>query len=58
VRLAEGVGDEVVSKAELRERPYTRKEVYRHSSVLRHKLSRQPRAEPRSAAEVLGPTRA
>ena len=30
-----------------------RKEVYRHSSILRHKLNRQERAEPRSADEVL-----
>ncbi|SBW17981.1 catalase family protein [Protofrankia symbiont of Coriaria ruscifolia] len=32
-----------------------RKEVYRHSSIERHKLNQQPRAEPRSADEVLGP---
>ncbi|MFG2883396.1 catalase family protein [Streptomyces sp. NPDC048297] len=32
-----------------------RKEVYRHASVLRHKLNQQPRTEPRSADEVLGP---
>jgi len=30
-----------------------RKEVYRHSSILRHKLNRQERAEPRSADDVL-----
>jgi len=30
-----------------------RKEVYRHSSILRHKLNRQERVEPRSADEVL-----
>ena len=30
-----------------------RKEVYPHSSILRHKLNRQERAEPRSADEVL-----
>ncbi|WP_225826957.1 catalase family protein [Streptomyces naphthomycinicus] len=30
-----------------------RKEVYRHSSVERHKLNRQPRTEPRSADEIL-----
>jgi hypothetical protein len=30
-----------------------RKEVYRHSSMLRHKLNRQERREPRSADEVL-----
>ena len=36
-----------------------RKEVYRHSSVLRHNLNRQARTEPHSADEVLplsGPT--
>ncbi|MFF8905938.1 catalase family protein [Streptomyces olivaceoviridis] len=32
-----------------------RKEVYRHSSIARHKLNQQPRTEPRSADEVLGP---
>ncbi|QDN80125.1 catalase family protein [Streptomyces sp. S1A1-7] len=32
-----------------------RKEVYRHSSIKRHKLNQQPRTEPRSADEVLGP---
>jgi len=30
-----------------------RKEVYRHSSILRHQLNRQPRIEPSSADEVL-----
>jgi hypothetical protein len=30
-----------------------RKEVYRHSSVLRHKLNDQERREPRSADEML-----
>ena len=30
-----------------------RKEVYRHSSILRHNLNRQQRIEPRSADEVL-----
>jgi catalase len=30
-----------------------RKEVYRHSSILRHKLNRQQRTEPNSAGEVL-----
>jgi hypothetical protein len=30
-----------------------RKEVYRHSSILRHKLNRQQRTEPRGADEVL-----
>jgi hypothetical protein len=30
-----------------------RKEVYRHSSILRHKLNRQERSEPRSADQVL-----
>jgi hypothetical protein len=30
-----------------------RKEVYRHSSMLRHKLNRQDRTEPRSADHVL-----
>ena len=30
-----------------------RKEVYRHSSILRHKLNNQQRAEPRSADQVL-----
>jgi hypothetical protein len=30
-----------------------RKEVYRHASVLRHKLNRQERTEPRSADQVL-----
>jgi len=30
-----------------------RKEVYRHSSVLRHKLNQQERMEPRSADQVL-----
>ena len=30
-----------------------RKEVYRHSSILRHKLNQQDRTEPRSADEVL-----
>ncbi|MYX95907.1 catalase, partial [Streptomyces sp. SID486] len=34
-----------------------RKEVYRHSSIARHKLNEQPRTEPRSADEVLGPAR-
>ncbi|MFD8216106.1 hypothetical protein ACFV2U_20765 [Streptomyces sp. NPDC059697] len=34
-----------------------RKEVYRRSSIERHKLNRQPRTEPRSADEVLGPAR-
>ncbi|MFJ2865670.1 catalase family protein [Kitasatospora sp. NPDC087314] len=34
-----------------------RKEVYRHSSIERHKLNRQPRTEPRSIDEVLGPAR-
>ncbi|WP_329433075.1 catalase family protein [Streptomyces sp. NBC_01280] len=33
-----------------------RKEVYRRSSIERHKLNKQPRTEPRSADEVLGPT--
>ncbi|WP_330456256.1 catalase family protein [Streptomyces sp. NBC_00820] len=32
-----------------------RKEVYRHSSIERHKLNQQPRTEPRSADEVFGP---
>nr|WSX21476.1 catalase family protein [Streptomyces tubercidicus] len=32
-----------------------RKEVYRHSSIERHKLNQQPRTEPRSADEILGP---
>jgi hypothetical protein len=31
----------------------TRKEVYRHSSIQRHKLNQQRREEPRSAAELL-----
>ncbi|SHN03589.1 catalase family protein [Streptomyces yunnanensis] len=31
-----------------------RKEVYRRSSIARHKLNQQPRAEPCSADEVLG----
>jgi hypothetical protein len=30
-----------------------RKEVYRHSSILRHRLNQQDRTEPRSADEVL-----
>jgi hypothetical protein len=30
-----------------------RKEVYRHSSILRHELNRQQRMEPRSAGDVL-----
>ena len=30
-----------------------RKEVYRHSSILRHELNRQQRTEPRSADQVL-----
>ena len=30
-----------------------RKEVYRHSSILRHQLNRQQRIEPSSADEVL-----
>jgi hypothetical protein len=30
-----------------------RKEVYRHSSILRHKLNQQKRAEPRCADQVL-----
>jgi hypothetical protein len=30
-----------------------RKEVYRHASILRHELNRQPRTEPRSADQVL-----
>ncbi|MBV8992311.1 MAG: catalase family protein [Pseudonocardiales bacterium] len=30
-----------------------RKEVYRHSSILRHKLNQQQRTEPRSADELL-----
>ncbi|MDH6708848.1 hypothetical protein P3T27_005594 [Kitasatospora sp. MAA19] len=34
-----------------------RKEVYRHSSIERHKLNRQPRTEPRSIDEALGPAR-
>ncbi|WP_399085556.1 catalase family protein [Streptomyces sp. BBFR2] len=34
-----------------------RKEVYRRSSIQRHELNDQPRAEPRSADEVLGPRR-
>ncbi|MFD6025660.1 catalase family protein [Streptomyces griseoluteus] len=33
-----------------------RKEVYRHSSIARHKLNQQPRKEPRSVEEVLGPS--
>jgi len=33
-----------------------RKEVYRHSSILRHKLNRQERTEPRSADAVLAVT--
>jgi hypothetical protein len=32
-----------------------RKEVYRHSSIARHKLNQQPRTEPRSIEDVLGP---
>ncbi|ACZ87300.1 catalase family protein [Streptosporangium roseum] len=32
-----------------------RKEVYRQSSIERHKLNQQPRTEPRSADEVLDP---
>ena len=32
-----------------------RKEVYRQSSIERHKLNQQPRTEPRSADEVLAP---
>ncbi|MGW5651531.1 hypothetical protein [Streptomyces humi] len=32
-----------------------RKEVYRQSSIARHKLNQQPRTEPRSADEILGP---
>jgi hypothetical protein len=32
-----------------------RKEVYRHSSILRHKINNQERQEPRSADEVLAP---
>ncbi|MER5408767.1 hypothetical protein [Streptomyces sp. NPDC002769] len=32
-----------------------RKEVYRQSSIQRHKLNQQPRTEPHSADEVLGP---
>ncbi|MET7860617.1 hypothetical protein ABZS81_26070 [Streptomyces sp. NPDC005318] len=35
----------------------TRKEAYRRSFIARHKLNQQPRAEPRSAVEVLGPAR-
>jgi len=31
----------------------SRKEVYRHSSILRHKLNNQERREPRSADEIL-----
>lgn len=31
-----------------------RKEVYRRSSITRHKLNQQPRTEPRSADEVFG----
>ncbi|WP_241745813.1 hypothetical protein [Streptomyces lydicus] len=34
-----------------------RKEVYRQSSIERHKLNQQPRTEPRSADEVLDPAR-
>ncbi|MFK0292870.1 catalase family protein [Streptomyces sp. NPDC090442] len=34
-----------------------RKEVYRHSSIARHQLNRQPRTEPRSIDEVLDPPR-
>jgi hypothetical protein len=30
-----------------------RKEVYRHSSILRHELNRQQRTEPSSADQVL-----
>ena len=30
-----------------------RKEVYRHSSILRHKLNQQERSEPHSADELL-----
>jgi hypothetical protein len=30
-----------------------RKEVYRHSSLLRHQLNQQARVEPRSADDVL-----
>jgi hypothetical protein len=30
-----------------------RKEVYRHSSILRHKLNKQQRTEPCSADKVL-----
>jgi hypothetical protein len=30
-----------------------RKEVYRHSSLLRHKINQQQREEPRTADEVL-----
>ncbi|MFE9612107.1 catalase family protein [Streptomyces sp. NPDC006012] len=32
-----------------------RKEVYRHSSILRHTLNQQPRTEPHGADEVFGP---
>ena len=32
-----------------------RKEVYRQSSIERHKLNQQPRTEPRSVDEVLDP---
>ena len=31
-----------------------RKEVYRHSSILRHRLNQQPRVEPSTADQVLG----
>ncbi|WP_432186684.1 hypothetical protein [Streptomyces sp. Tue6028] len=31
-----------------------RKEVYRRSSIERHKLNKQPRTEPRSVDEVFG----
>jgi hypothetical protein len=31
-----------------------RKEVYRHSSVLRHQLNKQERREPSSPQEALG----
>ncbi|MFD7527105.1 catalase family protein [Streptomyces sp. NPDC059849] len=34
-----------------------RKEVYRRSSIERHRLNQQPRTEPRSIDEVLGPSR-
>jgi hypothetical protein len=31
----------------------TRREVYRHSSILRHKLNKQKREEPKNVSDVL-----